>query len=68
MTQQAVILVSRTFRPFEIYLALGAIYLTLTIVLVVAFNAIERYFGIRRRIHILPVDVEAALHAAVGRK
>ncbi len=68
VTQQAVILVSRTFRPFEIYLALGAIYLTLTIVLVVAFNAIERYFGIRRRIHILPVDVEAALHAAVGRK
>jgi polar amino acid transport system permease protein len=68
VTQQAVILVSKTFRPFEIYLTLGAIYLGITIVLVVVFAMIERYFGIRRRIHILPTDVDAVLKAELDQR
>lgn len=68
VTQQAVIVVSKTFRPFEIYLTLGAIYLALTIALALAFSAIERHFGVRRRIHILPTEVESILHAELGRK
>ena len=63
VTQQAIIVVSRTFRPFEIYLVLGAIYLVLTIILVMVFSGIERYFGIRRHIHVLPTEVEVALGA-----
>jgi cystine transport system permease protein len=63
VTQQAVIVVSKTFRPFEIYLALGAIYLVLTVILVLLFSGIERYLGERRRIHVLPAEIEVALEA-----
>jgi polar amino acid transport system permease protein len=61
VTGRAIYTVSVTFRPFEIYLSLGLIYLLLTVALVLVFGRIERRFGVRRRVYVLPTDIVATL-------
>jgi polar amino acid transport system permease protein len=61
VTERAVFLVSETFRPFEIYLVLGLIYLGLTSALVLVFGQIERRIGVHRRLHVLPMEIEDVL-------
>ena len=61
LTQRAVRASAQTFRPFEIYGALGVIYLILIVGLVKGLGRLEHEFGSRRRIYLLSLDVESLL-------